>query len=141
MQPSRRVMTVVAAMIVAAGSLAAQGAATSDQQSAVTATGAQSAVVAPINDAAISLAPFAENASVGIRAQPANAPAPYAPVRRDDHDHVGHNAMLMIVGGAILVTGAIIAGSASDSGARTVGDIAMIGGAVVGIIGLIRYLH
>jgi hypothetical protein len=146
MQTSHRVMTVVAALIVAAGSLSAQNAVVGDQQAiaqtpAVASMGAQSVVSAPANDEAVSLAPFAENASVGIHAQPANAPAPYAPVRRDDHDHVGHNTLLMIVGGAALVTGAIIAGSASTSAARGVGDVVMISGAVVGIIGLIRYLH
>jgi hypothetical protein len=140
MHPSHRAMTVIAALIVAAGSLAAQSAGATDQQSAAsTPAAAPPAVSTPTGDATVSSAPLAENASVGIHLQPANAPAPYVPMRRDEP--VGHNAMLMIVGGAILVTGAIIAGSASNSGARSVGDIAMIGGAVVGIIGLVRYLH
>lgn len=144
MQTSHRVMTVVAALFVAAGSLVAQSATAGDQQSAaqtpvVATTSAPSVAPAPVSDATVSLVPLAENASVGIHAQPATVPAPYAPMRRDEP--VGHNAMLMIVGGAILVTGAIIAGSASSSGGRSVGDIAMIGGAVVGIIGLIRYLQ
>jgi hypothetical protein len=144
MQPSHRVLTVIAALIAAAGSLTAQNAVAGDQPSAspapaVAPSGTAPAVSAPANDAAVALAPFAENASVGIHAQPANAPVPYVPMRRDEP--VGHNAMLMIVGGAILVTGAIIAGSASSSSGRSVGDIAMIGGAVVGIIGLVRYLH
>jgi hypothetical protein len=143
MQPSNRFMTAVAALIVAAGSLAAQSATSADRQpamqsAATTPVDAQPVAAAPVNDAA-AITPFAENAPVGIHVQLATAPAPYVPMRRDEP--VGHNTMLMIVGGAILVTGAIIAGSASSSGARTVGDVAMIGGAVVGIIGLVRYLH
>ncbi len=135
-------MSVVAALFVAAGSLTAQTSTATDQQSVAQTPApavAPAVAPAPVSDATVSQMPLAENASVGIHVQPANAPAPYAPMRRDQP--VSHSAMLMIVGGAILVTGAVIAGSASSSGGRSVGDIAMIGGAVVGIIGLIRYLQ
>ena len=42
----------------------------------------------------------------------------------------------MIVGGAALLVGAVVAGAAPLSGA-----IIMVGGAVVGIIGLYKYLQ
>ena len=46
----------------------------------------------------------------------------------DNHDHVGRNVAMMIVGGAVLVVGAVIGG--------TPGTIIMVGGGVIGLIGL-----
>jgi heme A synthase len=117
MSVSRRFLTALTVLIAAAGSLSAQNAAGR--------TNSQS--------------PFAENATAGVHLLPANAPIPYALPRRDEH--VGTSVALMIVGGASIVTGAIISGSASSSGAKNAGDIFMISGALVGLYGLFRYLR
>jgi hypothetical protein len=47
--------------------------------------------------------------------------------------HIGQSKALMIVGGAALITGAIIGGD--------VGTIFMVGGAVMGLYGLYQYLQ
>jgi hypothetical protein len=47
--------------------------------------------------------------------------------------HMGQAKALMIVGGAALITGAIIGGD--------VGTIFMVGGAVMGLYGLYQYLQ
>ncbi len=139
----RRFSTAVVALIAITGSLAAQSAPTDQSTPAQAAPAASFATQAPAattaTDPAVSLIPLAQDASVGVHMTPTNAPVPYAPPRRDEH--VGHNVMLMIVGGAALVTGAIITGSASTDTGRGVGDAVMISGAVVGIIGLVRYLQ
>jgi hypothetical protein len=139
----RRFSTAIVALIAIAGSLAAQSAPADQQAPAQEAPVVVSAAPAPAvtvtTDPAVSLIPLAQEASVGVHMTPTNAPAPYAPPRR--REQVGHNVMLMIVGGAALVTGAIITGSASTDTGRGVGDAVMISGAVVGIIGLIRYLQ
>jgi hypothetical protein len=50
-----------------------------------------------------------------------------------DHANVGPNVALMIIGGAGIITGAVIGGSG--------GTVLAVGGAVVGLYGLWRYLH
>ena len=50
-----------------------------------------------------------------------------------DHANVGPNIGLMIVGGAAIVTGAVVGGSA--------GTVLVVGGAAVGLYGLWRYVH
>jgi hypothetical protein len=133
---TRRFMTAVAVLFAAAGTAAAQGtvqnAGVSDPQvSAVAApTAQQTPAAAPAAEQPVSLAPFAQNASVGVHALSPSGPVPIAPPRRE---HVGSNVAMMIVGGAVLVIGAIVGGTA--------GTIIMVGGGVVGIIGLYRYLQ
>jgi hypothetical protein len=140
MSIAHRFTTAAAALLAAAGSLAAQGSA----QGAAQTTGASdqqgSAVAAPVADPApvaapapaqpVSLAPFADNATVGVRSLSPSAPVPYAPPPRD---HVGTNVAMMIVGGAGLIVGAIIGG--------TPGTIVMVAGGVVGLVGLYKYLQ
>ena len=132
---SRRFTTAVAALIAAAGTLAAQGAAQAaagDSTSAAVVVQASSP--APAASAAaepvVSLAPFAANASVGVHASSPVQPVPYAPPRREKTSHA---TALMIVGGAGLIVGALIGGTA--------GTIVMVGGGVTGLIGLYQYLQ
>jgi hypothetical protein len=76
-------------------------------------------------------APIATQATVGVRRSaytPTPAPQP-APFRADTKQ----NRALMIVGGAALLTGAVVGGSA--------GGLIMLGGAVVGLWGLFQYLQ
>lgn len=135
---ARRITTAVAVLFAAAGSLAAQGAAQTvasgdPQVPAVAAPSADQTAVAPAAQQTtaqpVSLAPFEANASVGVHAS-APGPIPVAPPRRE---HAGSNVALMIVGGGVLVVGAIIGGTA--------GTLMMVGGAVIGFIGLYRYLQ
>ena len=127
---ARRFTAALAVLFAAAGSLAAQGAAQSvatgdPQVPAVAAPSAGQTATQPV-----SLAPFEQNASVGVHASSPSGPVPIAPPRRE---HVGSNVALMIVGGALIVVGAIMQ--------STAGDFVMVGGAVVGVIGLYRYLQ
>lgn len=67
--------------------------------------------------------------TVGVRnAVPATTPAP-----QRGSAGLGQNEALMIVGGAALLVGAVVGGDA--------GDIFMIGGAIVGLYGLYKYLQ
>jgi hypothetical protein len=130
-----RFTTATAVLFAAAGSLAAQGAssgASMEQQvPAVAAPVAdQSPVAAMAIEQPVSLAPFADRASVGVRQLAPTPPSPYAPPPREK---VGTNVALMIVGGAGLIVGAIIGGTA--------GTIVMVGGGVVGLVGLYKYLQ
>jgi hypothetical protein len=50
-----------------------------------------------------------------------------------DHANVGPNVGLMIIGGAAIITGSVIGGSG--------GTLIAVGGAVVGLYGLYKYLH
>ena len=73
--------------------------------------------------------PTLESASVGVKATHANDPLAPKPVPAETR----RNEAMMIVGGVAFVAGAII-------GDRP-GAIIMVGGFVVGIIGLYRYLE
>jgi hypothetical protein len=67
--------------------------------------------------------------SVGVRAVvPETSPAP-----QRGSAGLGQNEALMIVGGAAILVGAVVGGDA--------GDIFMIGGAIVGLYGLYKYLQ
>jgi len=133
---THRFMTAVVVLFAAAGTASAQGtvqnASVSDPQvPAVTApTAQQTPAAAPAAEQPVSLAPLADKASVGIRQLSPSGPVPFAPPRREK---VGSNVALMIVGGAVLIVGAIVGG--------TSGTIIMVGGGVIGIIGLYRYLQ
>ncbi len=79
---------------------------------------------------AVSAAPMLAGQSVGVRRQ-AHAPAPLpapAPFRADTRQ----NRALMIVGGAAMLTGAVVG---KDAGA-----LISVGGAVVFLWGLFQYL-
>ena len=136
MSIAHRFTTAAAVFFAAAGSLAAQGSAqataASDQQVPVVAAPVadQAPAAMPAPAQAVSLAPFAQNATVGVRAL---SPTPTSPYATPPREKVGSNVALMIVGGAGLIVGAIIGGTA--------GTIVMIGGGVVGLVGLYRYLQ
>lgn len=126
MSIARRFTTAFAVLFAAAGTLAAQEAAQT-----ATATDQQApAVAAPVAEQPVSLAPYADNAAVGVRSLSPSAPKAYAPPPKEK---VGSNVALMIVGGAGLIVGAVVGGTA--------GTIIMIGGGVIGLVGLYRYLQ
>jgi hypothetical protein len=132
---ARRLTAAVAVLIAAAGSLASPAAAQNvaavdSQRPAASAPSAEQATPAPAAAPAVSLAPLEQNARVGVHALSPSGPAPVAPPRPDK---VGSNVALMIVGGVVLIIGAVVGG--------TPGVLIMIGGGVVGVIGLYRYLQ
>jgi hypothetical protein len=138
MSIAHRFTTAAAVLFAAAGSLAAQGASSGvsiEQQVPVVASPVadQTPVAAPAAEQPVSLAPFADKASVGVRQLAPTPPTPYAPPPREK---VGSNVALMIVGGAAIVLGAIIVGDHSAAG-----GLLIVGGAVAGGIGLYRYLQ
>ena len=73
--------------------------------------------------------PTTSTLSVAVRN---SIPADAAPAPRGNAG-LGQNEALMIVGGAAILVGAIVGGDA--------GDFFMIGGAVVGLYGLYKYLQ
>jgi hypothetical protein len=126
----RRLAALVALGVIAAP-LAAQSAESlaGRQPAGVGAPVAQSGSTSQDTDLTASLAPVAQNLAVGVRAM-AIQPAPVPMPRRGD---TSRNRALMIVGGATLLVGAIIGGDP--------GTIIMIGGGVIGIYGLYKYLQ
>ena len=133
MSLSSRITIAVAVLFATAGSLAAQGSGENAVAGDPTAPAVTTAAPAPSpsnESKPISLAPFAQDASVGVRQHESNGRSPVAlpkPAR------TSNSVALMIVGGAMLVAGAII----GDTG----GTLIMVGGVVVGAIGLYRYLQ
>jgi len=127
-----RTLVITALTFFAAAPVAAQTAATNpppvltaETDPAATPAVEPSAAVSP------SLAPTAANATVGIRlSSAALTDAPVTLPRRSDRQN---SPALMIVGGAALIVGAVIGGSA--------GTLVMIGGAAVGLYGLYHYLQ
>ncbi|MHB1313478.1 MAG: hypothetical protein ACYC3L_15785 [Gemmatimonadaceae bacterium] len=128
MSPHRRIVTVLAALLVAAPLFA-------QDLTQPAATPATTAVVsaAPVADAVADRAPVSgptmQSSTVGVRAnlgQPAPVNAPVVP-------STGHSPALMIVGVAALLVGAVVGGSA--------GTIVMIVGGVMGLVGLWNYLQ
>jgi hypothetical protein len=111
-----------------AAPLAAQNAQATDTAAAVPvaapAPAASVDVVQPV-----SFAPTIDGTRVGVTMLASAAPKAFVPHR----EHESRSVTMMIVGGAILVVGAVVGGQA--------GTIIMVGGGAVGIIGLIRYLQ
>ena len=133
MQISRRIALSFAVVLAASAPLAAQDAAvaaTSTETAAPAVEVMQQPAAQTSVAPAVALGPMNQNLHVGVSAYAPAAPAPFALPPRE---HMRTSVVMMIVGGAILVTGAVIGGQA--------GTIVMIGGGVVGIIGLIRYLQ
>jgi hypothetical protein len=124
-----RSTTTAIAVLLLAAPLAAQSA--SPDATAQNAVAAPAPVAPPASDVerAPSLVPTRANATVGVRAV-ANptAPVPLAPPSAGSH-----SPAMMIVGGAGLLVGAIIGGTA--------GTIVMIVGGVIGLVGLWNYLN
>lgn len=67
--------------------------------------------------------------TVGVR----NVVPATTPAQQRGSAGLGQNEALMIVGGAAILVGAVVGGDA--------GDIFMIGGAIVGLYGLYKYLQ
>lgn len=131
---TRHIATALGVMLAASAQLVAQGtpAVASQGDPSAPASAVIIAAQAPAGDSvaqAMSYAPTAENAQVGVRARASSVPVPMAPYR----DHLRNSETMMIVGGAVLIVGAVIGG--------TPGTIIMIGGGAIGIVGLIRYLQ
>ena len=74
--------------------------------------------------------PTADALAVGVR--PVIVASPTVLAARGNAG-LGQNEALMIVGGAAILVGAIVGGDA--------GDVFMIGGAIVGLYGLYKYLQ
>jgi len=135
--PQLRTLAAVTAVILSAAPLLAQGGLPGGSRDPI--TGPVATVIVPAAtatgvDGALSaltepLAPTVEGAAVGVR-RSAPAPAPSPAPRRVDTK--GNRAM-MIVGGAALLVGAVIGGDA--------GTIIMVGGGVVGLYGLYKFLQ
>jgi hypothetical protein len=122
---------------VALGAALAFAAPLSAQQKPVTDVGtvpAVSAVQATTPAPATLFAPTSESAALGMRAIPVTAPMSAAvtalPAQSGPQST---NVAMMIVGGAALVVGSVIHGDT--------GTIIMVGGGVIGLIGLYRYLR
>jgi hypothetical protein len=96
---------------------------------------AQTLTVNPIAPKAVALAeqpqvgPTFNTLAVGVHAV---VPATTSPVPRGNAG-LGQNEAMMIVGGAAVLVGAIVGGRP--------GDVFMIGGAIVGLYGLYKYLQ
>jgi hypothetical protein len=131
---ARRFAIAFAVTLAGSAPLAAQGTAITSPSSERSASATIPAAQRPAVNAEVarpeSFAPAEERAHVGVRAMSPSAPAPVMPPRED---HPSKSVAMMIVGGAILVVGAVVEGKA--------GTIIMIGGGTIGIIGLIRYLQ
>jgi hypothetical protein len=74
--------------------------------------------------------PLAESQAVALRARNAFAPVP-AP--RAPRDNTAQNRALMVVGAVGIVVGAVVGDDA--------GNIIMLGSAVIGLVGLYRWLN
>jgi len=86
------------------------------------------AIAAPTPAITPSLASTQAAAPVGVRVI-----APTAPLAPAPTPQVGRNPAMMIVGGAMLLVGAVIGGDA--------GTLVMIGGGGIGLLGLWNYLR
>lgn len=131
---ARRIATAFAVVLATSAQLAAQNVSVTTSANDQAASVAATAVVdqPAANDAIaqpMSFAPTDANARVGVHATKSSTPIPDNP----EPQHIRHSVALMIVGGTILIVGAVVGGQA--------GTIIMIGGGTVGVIGLIRYLE
>jgi hypothetical protein len=119
------------AVLLLASPLAAQGA--SQDTLAVSATATATPVLtqsAP--DSSTSLLPTSAPAWTNVDAR-VRTKASAVPVRRMLETQSSQSAAMMIVGGAGLLVGAVVGGNA--------GTTLMVGGGVLGLIGLWRYLR
>jgi hypothetical protein len=131
---SNRIFSAAIAAVLLASPLAAQRVTDAPQAALLTPSAMQAAVVvapapAAVPAAATSLASTQSDAAVGVRAITMATPFAPAPAPRA----YGRSPALMIVGGVMLLTGAVIGG---DSG-----TIVMLGGAGIGLFGLWNYLR
>ena len=121
--------TAAIAVLFLAVPLAAQGTTNVQTPAVPAADAAQVAAPAAIVERA-SMAPTFSNAAVGVRANVAVPADPITPVPQGGQ---GRNPAMMIVGGVALLVGAVVGGDE--------GTIIMIGGGILGLYGLWRYLQ
>lgn len=120
---NRRIIIYVAAALalsLPSGLAFGQSATTSPSQSQ------QSAVPAAAG-------PTVAASTAGIRSSTASASTTAPPAQQDRNLGAGQNIALMVVGGAALVIGAVIGGTA--------GLLLAVGGAVVGLYGLYNFVQ
>jgi hypothetical protein len=118
-----RSYVVIVACITMASAVQAQNGARPDSSITIT----DSAAVAPHATVQSSI-----DAPSAFRRNVVAAPE-HVTMIAQTHAGLGQSKALMIVGGAALVTGAIVGGKP--------GTIIMVGGAVVGLVGLYQYLQ
>ena len=117
----------VGAALVLAAPMSAQQAVPADVGVAPAVSAVQ--VAAPTPD--LSFAPTRASAALSVAIKPLTAPAAVAPLPAQSAQST--NVAMMIVGGAALVVGSVIHGDT--------GTIVMVGGGVIGLVGLYRYLR
>jgi len=127
----RRASLALSTVALTVTPLLAQGTGTTTSNDSSTSPQA-SELRSPPTGAAQSLAPRSDALVAGVRPVAVNPAPPPVPAPLPGAGDTSQNRALMIVGGAALVVGAIIGGRA--------GTIVMVGGAVVGLYGLYKFL-
>lgn len=102
------------------------------QSAASLATPAPIPMPAPLATPAIPAGPLQESVAVGVRAV-SRAEEPAAPAMAQRRGGLQNSQILMIIGGAALLTGLIIGDDA--------GTVLAVGGTIVGLVGLYQYLQ
>ena len=120
-------LVAVGAALVFAAPAAAQTAASANTDPQPAASAVQVTAPTPV----LSLAPTKESTALSLRITPVTVPA--AAMVPMPAGAQSANVALMIVGGAALVVGSVVHGDT--------GTIIMVGGGVIGLIGLYRYLR
>jgi hypothetical protein len=126
----------VVALLIAAAPLSAQAAASNDSSATVRDSAAVATSVTPrTSPAPRAGAPALGAPMTGLRTgvHLAETARPLSPNAAATNPHLGQARALMVVGGAALLTGAIIGGDT--------GTIFMVGGALIGLYGLYQYLQ
>lgn len=91
-------------------------------------TGATATNPATATELALPVGPAVQNLAVGVRSN-TGQPTPAEPYRAT----TSHSTAMMVVGGAALIVGAVVGGQA--------GEIVMIAGGIVGLVGLWNHLQ
>jgi hypothetical protein len=134
MRTVSRLFLLATALAVATPLAAQQAAADSSSRTAAprVATAAAATAAAPDTPLpAVAIGPVIQPYTAGLRIQAATAPHPMMTMAANE----GHrrDVVLMIVGGAALITGAVIDGRS--------GGAIMLAGGLLGLFGLFRYLQ
>ena len=132
MSQSACLFSLVATLFISAlpSSLNAQQGATGVRDTTVTVTNVQVPTSGPGVESSLTSGPRVARA--GITA-PARVRQPVVAPSQDDNVGAGPNVAMMAVGGAGIVVGSLIGGDG--------GTMIAIGGGVIGLIGLFRYLR
>ena len=129
-----RSFRALAAVSLAVAPLVAQGVSAGATDPVSTAPRVQAAAPTASAAAPFSLAPRVDAVTAGVHAK-ATRPGP-APAAMPGKGDTARNKALMIVGGAAIIIGAIIHDNSSAAG-----TLFMVGGAVVGLYGLYKFLE